>query len=47
MDSSNQKFNPADGSGLLGAIPEKPMAPGGMPYGIAEKLPDKCLFAFI
>ena len=40
MDTSNQKFNPADGSGLLGAIPEKPMAPGGMPYGIAEKLPD-------
>ena len=41
MDSSNQNFNPADGSGLLGAIPEKPMAPGGMPYGLSEeKLPD-------
>ena len=40
MDTSNERFNPADGSGLLGDTPEKSVTGESKTYGISDIFPD-------
>lgn len=40
MDTSNERFNPADGSGLLGETPEKSVTGESKTYGISDIFPD-------
>ena len=40
MDTSNERFNPADGSGLLGETPEKSVTSESKTYGISDIFPD-------
>ena len=40
MDTSNERFNPADGSGLLGETPGKSVTGESKTYGISDIFPD-------